>query len=131
MRPTLDGALAGHFQLFRDERRRTVRLGRFGLAPLLRGRGLATPMAQIAARMAFIGDAEVHRMELHVYTGNLAAQAAYRRAGFTLEGVMREDLPVTVSGRTELWSTGVMSLLRPEWEARVLAGCGAGPGAAS
>lgn len=126
--PTLGDEIAGHFQLFHDRRRRTMRLGRVLLAPQLRGRRLGTPLVRLAARLAF-EHPDVHRMELHVYQGNVAAQAAYVRAGFTLEGVMREDVPVVSGGQTVLWSTGIMSLLRSEWEARGTGGSGAAPAA--
>ncbi len=127
--PTLAGQIAGHFQLFHDRRRRTMRLGRFTLAPPLRGRRLATPLVELAAGLAF-GNPDVHRMELQVYQGNVAAQAAYLRAGFTLEGVLREDVPVVSGGQTVLWSTGIMSLLRFEWTPRQ-ADAGGGPPAAA
>lgn len=125
---TLGGRIAGHFQLFHDHRRCTVRLGRFTIAPDLRGRRLATPLVEKAAGMAF-ATPDVHRLELHVYQDNLTAQAAYRRAGFTLEGMLREDVPVVRGGRTEFWSTCVMSLLRSEWAAR-RSGAGGGAPAA-
>ena len=112
--PTLAGEVAGHFQLFYDRRRRTMRLGRFTIAPGLRGRGLATPLVRLAAGLAF-AEPDVQRMELQVYEHNLPARAAYTRAGFTLDGILREDLPVVSGGETRVWSTGVMSLLRSEW----------------
>lgn len=113
-----DGAICGHFQLFHDRRSRTVRLGRVGIAPALRGRGLAVPMLRIAAERAF-ADPAVHRIELHVYEHNTPARATYARLGYTLEGMLRENLPVVSGGETMLWSTMIMSLLRPEWEAQV------------
>lgn len=125
---TLGAEIAGHFQLFHDRRRRTMRLGRFTIAPQFRGRRLATPLVELAAGLAF-GNPDVHRMELQVYKGNMPAQAAYTRAGFTLEGTLREDVPVLAGGQTVFWSTGIMSLLRSEWMARVGA-VGGAPAAA-
>ena len=112
---TLASDLAGHFQIFTDRRSRSARLGRVAIAPWLRGQGLGTALARLAANTAF-ADPALHRFSLHVYDRNMAARAAYERAGFRLEGVMREDVPVTVDGVERFWSTGVMAMLRPEWE---------------
>ena len=110
--PTLGGALAGHFQLATDPRRRTVRLGRVAIAPELRGRGLGVELARAACDIAFRRDPELHRVELQVYAHNGPARAAYRRAGFSVEGALREDVPVGDA----LWTTVLMAVLRPEWE---------------
>jgi RimJ/RimL family protein N-acetyltransferase len=111
--PTLGGVLAGHFQLAADERRRTARLGRVAIAPELRGRGLGTALARAACDIAFRRDPVLHRVELQVYEHNAPARAAYRRAGFSVEGILREDVPVA----SAVWSTILMAVLRPEWEA--------------
>jgi RimJ/RimL family protein N-acetyltransferase len=125
---TLEGGLAGHFQFYDDRRRRTVRIGRVGLAPELRGRGLGSQLARLATGLAFSRDQGVHRVELHVYATNTVARAAYERAGFTLEGILREDVPMLCGERTEFWSTAIMGLLRADWEARS-GQPGPGPGA--
>jgi len=114
--PTFEGVLAGHFQLARDARRRTVRLGRVAIAPALRGRGLGAQLARLACGIAFGRDPELHRVELQVYAQNIPARAAYARAGFALEGTLREDVPVTSGGVTEIWTTCLMAILRPEWD---------------
>ncbi|GAC1342077.1 MAG: GNAT family protein [Acetobacteraceae bacterium] len=108
---TRAGRIAGHFQLAHDRRCRLVRLGRVALAPELRGQGLARELVRLAVDLAFGGDPDLHRIELHVYENNIAARAAYTKAGFQLEGVLRENIPVG----DELWSTAVMALLRREW----------------
>ncbi|MBV8915617.1 MAG: GNAT family N-acetyltransferase [Acetobacteraceae bacterium] len=114
--PTLDGGLAGHFQLARDPRRNAVRLGRVAIAPGLRGRRLGTALARLACALAFRADPALHRVELQVYEHNAAARAAYAAAGLTTEGVMREDVPVRSNGQLAVWSTVIMAVLRPEWE---------------
>lgn len=114
--PVLDGAMAGHFQLFHDARRRTVRLGRVAIAPALRGSGLGSALAALACRIAFTRDPALHRVELQVYEHNTRARRAYVRAGFSVEGILREDVPVTSEARTEFWSTVLMAILRSEWE---------------
>jgi RimJ/RimL family protein N-acetyltransferase len=49
-----------------------------------------------------------------VYAGNARARRSYEKAGFTLEGTLRERH--FAEGRHE--DVLVMSLLRPEWEAQ-------------
>jgi len=115
--PTLDGALAGHFQLASDPRRRSLRMGRVAIAPELRGRGLGTALARVACDIGFGRDGGLHRVELQVYEHNARARSAYLRAGFSVEGALREDVPVTSGDRTEVWTTMLMGILRREWEA--------------
>ncbi|MFP4004699.1 MAG: GNAT family N-acetyltransferase [Alphaproteobacteria bacterium] len=108
-----EGETAGHFQLGFEKRSRQAFLGRVILAPERRGRGLALPLTHLAVNQAF-ARAWVHRIELRVYEHNRSAIAAYRRAGFTLEGVRRECMPVGEA----FWNSVVMGLLRREWEMR-------------
>lgn len=56
----------------------------------------------------------LHRLHLHVWTGNEAAVRAYRKAGFVLEGTLREAM----MHRGERCDFHVMGLLAPEWRAR-------------
>jgi RimJ/RimL family protein N-acetyltransferase len=60
------------------------------------------------------GELRLHRIELEVYAGNARARRSYEKAGFTLEGTLRERH--FAEGRHE--DVLVMSLLRPEWEAQ-------------
>ena len=99
----------GHFQLAFEKRIRGATLGRVLLAPDRRARGLARPLVDLAVAQAFARD-WVHRIELRVYDFNTPAIAAYRRAGFVLEGVRRECMPMG----DRFWNSAVMGLLRHE-----------------
>lgn len=99
----------GHFQLGFEPRTRQAFLGRVIIGPPHRGRGLALPLTHLAAGQAFARP-WVHRIELRVYEHNTPAIAAYRRAGFVLEGVRRECMPVGDA----FWNSVVMGLLRHE-----------------
>jgi RimJ/RimL family protein N-acetyltransferase len=60
------------------------------------------------------GELRLHRIELEVYAGNARARRSYEKAGFTLEGTLRERH--FAEGRHE--DVLIMSLLRAEWEAQ-------------
>ena len=53
----------------------------------------------------------LHRVDLIAFDFNRPALACYERAGFRLEGQLRED--TLVGG--EWWSTSLMSILEEEW----------------
>ena len=52
-----------------------------------------------------------HRIYLQVMAFNHRAQSAYEKAGFVLEGRLRQD----IYRRGRYWDTLVMSVLRSEW----------------
>jgi RimJ/RimL family protein N-acetyltransferase len=60
------------------------------------------------------GELRLHRIELEVYAGNDRARRSYEKAGFTLEGTLRERH--FTQGRRE--DVQLMALLRSEWEAQ-------------
>lgn len=106
------GEMVGHFQLGLNRRLRTAGIGRIAIAPERRGQGLAHKLMELVLAQAFTHDF-VHRADLMVYSGNAAAFAAYKRAGFTLEGTRRETTPIG----DDVWDTHIMSILRREYEA--------------
>ncbi|MEO1660145.1 MAG: GNAT family protein [Pseudomonadota bacterium] len=108
-----DGAMIGHFQITLNRRLQTAGLGRLALAPVARGQGRAAPFMDLILHRAF-SHTWVHRVDLLVYSHNAPAIAAYRAAGFTLEGTRRETTPF----ETERWHTHIMSILRYEFDKR-------------
>ena len=100
----------GHLQIWYSQRLRQATLGRVAIAPAQRGNSLANPCLQLAKAQAF-SRPWVNRIELRVYDHNLAAIAAYKRAGFTYEGTRRQSTPIG----SIFWNTDVMSLLRSEY----------------
>lgn len=102
----------GHAQLAFDWRDGNARLGRVAIAPGARGQGLARPMVALMIDEAF-GTPGIERLELNVYMFNTPAIRTYEALGFTLEGVRRS---ATRAGNAR-WDTGMMGLLRAEWQA--------------
>lgn len=106
-------AMIGHFQVALNRRLRTAALGRIALAPLHRGRGLAPGFMTLIVDRAFYRN-WVQRVDLLVYSHNVAAIKAYERAGFVLEGTRRQTTPI----QNEVWDTHIMSILRNEFDKR-------------
>jgi ribosomal protein S18 acetylase RimI-like enzyme len=64
----------------------------FAVLPAERGRGVGTALLQ-----ALVGHAQqagARKLSLRVLSTNTRAQAVYERAGFTVEGVLREEFVV-------------------------------------
>lgn len=76
------------------------------------GRGLGGVLLRDTLRHSF-AIREAHRIELMVYVDNARARAAYTKAGFREEGVLREVRRTTQGG---FRSMALMSILRPEWD---------------
>ncbi len=104
-----DGPI-GHLQLYRDPPRRWARLGRFAVAPGLRGRGFGRALLDEAMRMAFV-DFGVERLALAVVPGNGPAIGLYRSCGF------RDDGPCEPSRLADgtPYMSNMMSLAKPDW----------------
>lgn len=60
------------------------------LGPSVFGRGYGTEATRLMVAHAF--DVGVHRVSLEVFAFNARAQRVYEKAGFTVEGVMRDAL---------------------------------------
>ncbi|QCU79149.1 GNAT family N-acetyltransferase [Citricoccus sp. SGAir0253] len=75
-----------------------------------RDRGLGTEAVRLTLRHAF-EDQRLHRVELEVYAFNPRARHVYEKAGFVLEGTLREAL--LFDG--EWIDCHVMGLLAHEW----------------
>lgn len=108
------GTTVGHCCLERlNARHRTATLSRILIAPSARGRGLCLPMVEAALAEGF-ERFDLYRIDLSVFDFNAAAIACYTKAGLRKEGVLRASARVG----EERWNAVVMSVLRPEWEAR-------------
>lgn len=104
-----DGQVVAHAQVALDWRHGVGRLGRVGIAPSYRGRGLAVPFLERVVE-AFFGHPEFERLELNVYTFNEPAIKTYRQLGFAQEGVRRSAVRVGDAR----WDTAIFALLRNE-----------------
>ena len=93
----------------------TNRCAEFGIAiadKSVWNKGYGTESVQLLLRHGF-ETLNLHRIYLRVYSTNPRARRSYEKAGFVLEGTMREA--VYRSGRYA--DIHIMSLLRPEWDA--------------
>ncbi len=88
--------------------------------PALWGQRLGTTATRLIVRFAF-EQLGLHRISLVVLDVNARAQAAYRRCGFTPEGVMRETVLLDDGWRSDI----AMSILEADY--RAIAPTGATP----
>jgi RimJ/RimL family protein N-acetyltransferase len=105
-----DGRPVGHVEFRRDPARKWARLGRFAVAPVLRGQGFGRALFEHAVLMAFT-ELGVEHLALAVATTNERAIRLYRSCGFSDEGAVSESR--TAEGRSYLMQT--MGLVRPGW----------------
>jgi RimJ/RimL family protein N-acetyltransferase len=107
----VDGAdrPVGHVQFLRDPAIHWARLGRFGIAPELRGTGFGRALFDHAVRHAFTV-LDVEHLALAVLPANDRARRLYLRAGFRDEGVMPGP---SVAGQP--WVATVMGMMRQDW----------------
>lgn len=84
------------------------------------GQRLGTTATRLIVRFAF-EQLGLHRISLFVLDVNARAQAAYRRCGFTPEGVMRETVLLDDGWRSDI----AMSILEADY--RAIAPTGATP----
>lgn len=91
------------------------RSANFGIVigePHFWNKGYGTETTRLMRDLAF-GTLNANRFWLHVYENNPGGQRAYERAGFRVEGRLRQAH--YIEGR--YWDVLVMSILREEWEA--------------
>ena len=77
-----------------------------------RGKGYCKAMVRAVLQVGF-AELGLHRIELGVYNFNHSAIRCYQKAGFQIDGVMRD---VARHG-TDYWSLVEMSILEHEWRA--------------
>lgn len=104
-----NGQFIASFQIAYNYRSGQAGLGRIVIRPTLRGKGIARKLLAIAEQAAF-ASAAINRLELRVFTFNTPAVAAYKRAGFVVEGTARQSARFG----SDYWDAFVMSKLRSE-----------------
>jgi RimJ/RimL family protein N-acetyltransferase len=77
------------------------------------GKGYGSEALALVLDHAF-GTTPLHRISLDVYTFNDRARHVYKKAGFVEEGVLRDAL----RWDGEWHDSVIMSVLRPDWQAR-------------
>ncbi len=107
-----NGSVVGHIELNAiNARNRSAVLSRVMIAPHVRGKGMSYEMVCRTCSIAF-NELHLHRLMLHVYDFNQPAIACYKKTGFVVEGLYREN----VIASTGFWNTYVMSILEQEWK---------------
>lgn len=79
----------GYLELSVDAHNRAARLGRVLVDPELRSCGVGRRAVRAACERSF-EQLGLHRVDLEVASTNAQAIASYRRAGFAVEGVLRD-----------------------------------------
>jgi len=106
------GAAVGHIELGKiDPRNRSASLARVLIGdPSRRGKGSGVEMVLHALAIGFdrLG---LHRVDLVVFDFNTGAIACYERAGFVIEGRLREARRFG----EDYWTLVQMSILEQEW----------------
>jgi len=108
-----DGAPVGSIGLFGAERLAGHAEVGIALLPEARGRGIGTAAIEQLLEFGFVRR-NLRRIHLQAIESNRGAIRAYEKAGFVLEGRLREH--AYVRGRYE--DLVLMGLLRSEWERR-------------
>lgn len=76
------------------------------------GKGFGTLTLRLLLRWAFC-ETETHRVDLDVFRDNARARRAYEKAGFVVEGLMRDYHRGSGGEFVSMW---LMSIVRQEWE---------------
>ena len=107
-----ESRVIGHAEIGRtDPRLPSVHLMRLLIGPPeLRGHGLGLALVRELVRYSF-QELSAHRVSLSVFEANAAAIRCYEKAGFRLEGTLREAR--SYGGR--YLNLCVMAILRSEW----------------
>jgi RimJ/RimL family protein N-acetyltransferase len=103
----------GHVEFLHDPAKRWARLGRFAIAPALRGRGFGWALFNRAVAYAFT-ELDVEHLALAVVAENERARRLYVSCGFRDEGVVPGEW--TVAGKPYVMN--VMGLIRGDWLSR-------------
>lgn len=88
----------------------SARLCRILIAPNHRGLGMGTTWIKALLEICF-QELKLNRVGLNVYVENQGAIKCYQRAGFVIEGLLRETYKVDEG----FWSEYRMSILHREW----------------
>jgi len=112
----IDGELAAVAQLGFDWNNHLACVCRVVVNPVMRGKNLAERMLRQLVATAFKQEA-IERVELRVYTFNLAAVRTYEKLGFVREGVQRQGVAVG----DERWDCALYGMLREEYLMRSVA----------
>lgn len=106
-----DGQVVGHAELNVIPEHELGQIGRFAVAPHMRGRGVAGRLMDWLMGFAF-DELHLHRLELVVFSFNEPALRCYKRVGFREEGLARHARKAT-DGYWDLIHMGMLQSWRP------------------
>lgn len=78
-----------------------------------RGRGVGTATARLMLRYCF-EEEMLHRVYLRVLAGNESAMRSYEKAGFQVEGILRDDVCINGEYRDVIWMAIVKETIANE-----------------
>ena len=90
------------------------RKGEYGIfigEEVARGRGIGTAAAKLMMQYAF-EELKLNRLQLEVFSHNPRGIKAYEKAGFTIEGALRQSLYINNKYSDEI----IMGILREEYD---------------
>jgi RimJ/RimL family protein N-acetyltransferase len=110
---TVSGVVVGHISLGSINRSEaSARISRVLVGnSTLRGRGICQGMINTVLKIGF-EDLNLHRIGLGVYDFNHAAIGCYKKAGFSIDGVLRDVKKFD----DVYWNLVEMSVLQDEWK---------------
>ena len=108
------GELLGHVMLTIWLAHGFAVIGRVLIDPARRGDGLGTALMHKVVRIGF-DELGLHRLQLNVYDFNASAIASYQRAGFVIEGRLRDS----TKGSDGYWNAYVMAMLAEDYRDQV------------
>lgn len=85
-----------------DRRHNKAEYGIFIGEASARGRGIGTAAAKLMLRYCF-EEERLHRIYLRVFSDNLQAIRSYEKAGFTREGLLKDDVCIDGKYRNIVW----------------------------
>jgi RimJ/RimL family protein N-acetyltransferase len=106
-----DGGVAG-FALLQGFGHSDLRIHLKRIAAREPGAGLGSILLQGLLERVY-ATTDVNRIDLDVFVGNDRARRAYEKAGFRLEGVLRDYHRAGDGSFSDMW---LMSVLRRDWE---------------
>ena len=87
----VDGDLAGNLGLHPDPHRRSPHVRQLGMSVAAGFRRLGVGSVLVTTALAFAAEVGVVKVELGLFSHNMAAQTLYERHGFSVEGVRRSQ----------------------------------------
>ncbi len=108
-----DDRPTGHVEFLHDPPKRWARLGRFAIAPELRGKGFGRALFDRSLEIAY-RDLDVEHLVLAVMPTNERARQLYLQSGFRDEGTW----PGTCKVDGQPYVMTIMGLKREEWQQR-------------